>query len=165
MRKLFTTRSLALGAIIAALYAALTLLLPIISYGEWQCRLSEALTMLPVLFPEAVPGLTLGCLIANLMSPVGPLDIVFGTLATLIAAIGTRLLRKNLIAAAACPVLSNALIVGGMLAYVYHISFPLTALQVGLGELAAVLLGCLMLRFLWRNQELLKIAGVHPNEK
>ena len=83
MRK-FTTRDLSLAAIIAAVYAVLTLILPIPAFTGIQVRLSEALTVLPFLFPAAAPGLAIGCLIVNLASPVGPLDIVFGTLASVI---------------------------------------------------------------------------------
>ena len=80
-RKLLTTRSLCVSAIIAALYAAATLLLAPISYGAIQCRLSEALTLLPMLLPQAIPGLFVGCLVSNLLSPMGMnvLDIIFGS--------------------------------------------------------------------------------------
>ena len=75
MHNLFSrrnTKSLCLSALIAALYAALTLAFQPISYGAVQFRISEALTLLPVLFPQAVPGLTLGCLISNLFNPMAP---------------------------------------------------------------------------------------------
>ena len=140
-KQLFSTRSLCQAAIIAALYAALTLALPAISYGEWQCRISEALTLLPVLMPQAIPGLTVGCLLANLMSPVGAADIIFGTLATLIAALGTWKFRSNMVLAAACPVLSNGIIIGAMLSIFYGLPLWLTMIQVAVGELVAVLLG------------------------
>ncbi len=140
-KKLMNTRSLCLSAIIAALYAALTLLLPAISYGELQCRVSEALTVLPMLLPQAIPGLFVGCLIANLLSPVGIVDIIFGSLATLIAAIGTYHLRKHPVLAGACPVVANGLIIGWMLAQFYGLPLWLTMGQIAVGELAAVLIG------------------------
>ena len=76
----FTTRQIALAGIIAAIYAVMSLLSSVfgIAYGPIQCRFSEALTVLPFLFPEAVPGLFIGCVVTNLMSTVGPLDIIFG---------------------------------------------------------------------------------------
>ena len=78
-KKLLTTRSLCLSAIIAALYAALTLLLAPISYGNIQCRVSEAFTVLPMVLPQSIPGLFVGCLIANIFSPTPSIwDIVFG---------------------------------------------------------------------------------------
>ena len=147
-RRLLNTRSLCFSAMIAALYAVITLATPVLSYGAgsgWECRLSEALTMLAVLFPEAVPGLTVGCLVANLLSPVGPMDIIFGTLATLIAAIGTWHFRSHIWLAALCPVLSNAVIVGLILSVSYGLPLFFTMLQVGVGEAAAVLVGCLLL--------------------
>ena len=93
-KKLLTTRSLCLSAIIAALYAALTLLLAPISYGNIQCRVSEAFTVLPMVLPQSIPGLFVGCLIANIFSPTPSIwDIVFGSLTTLIAAL-TRCARS-----------------------------------------------------------------------
>ncbi|HPR77140.1 MAG TPA: QueT transporter family protein, partial [Candidatus Limiplasma sp.] len=74
-----SAKYITLSAIIAALYAAITLLFAPISYGPVQFRISEALTLLPVLFPQAIPGLTLGCLIANLLGSATPWDVIFGT--------------------------------------------------------------------------------------
>ena len=151
MKKLFTTRSICLSAVIAALYAALTLLLAPISYGDWQCRVSEALTMLPMLMPQAVPGLFVGCVLANLLGPsAGVTDIVFGSLATLIAAVGTWYFRRNKWLAAACPVISNGLIVGAVLSLAYNLPFFLTALQVAAGEALAVAVGLVLVRALRR---------------
>ena len=143
-KKLLTPRSLCMSAVIAALYAALTLLLAPISFGPLQLRLSEALTLLPILLPQAIPGLFVGCLIANLYTGMLT-DIVFGSLATLIAAIGTYSLRRKPLLAAACPVAANALIVGLVLALSFHLPIPLIMLEVGLGELGAVALGCVIL--------------------
>ena len=84
------TRALARGAIIAALYTALTVLLAPLSYGEVQIRFSEAFTLLPILMPEAVPALLVGCLLANILGGCTIFDIVFGSLATLLAALCTR---------------------------------------------------------------------------
>ena len=143
-KKLLTTRSLCVSAVIAALYAAMTLLLAPISYGPIQLRLSEAMTLLPILLPQAVPGLFVGCLIANLYTGMLT-DIIFGSLATLLAAIGTYLLRKKPLLAAACPVAANAVIVGLVLSLSFNLPVALTMLEVGIGELGAVLLGMLIL--------------------
>ena len=149
MKKLLTTLSICFSAAIAAIYAALTLLLAPISYGDWQCRVSEALTMLPLLFPQAIPGLFVGCVLANLLGPsAGVLDIVFGSLATLIAAVGTWYFRKNKWLAAACPVLANGIIVGLVLTLSYNLPFALTALQVAAGELLAVIMGLILVKAL-----------------
>lgn len=151
MKKLLTTRSICISAAIAGLYAALTLLLSPISYGDWQCRVSEALTMLPVLMPQAIPGLFVGCVLANLLGPsAGITDIVFGSLATLIAAVGTWYFRKNKWLAAACPVVANGIIVGLVLSVCYHLPFLLTALQVAAGEAVAVLIGMVLIKALER---------------
>ena len=143
-KKLLTTRSLCVSAVIAALYAAMTLLLAPNSYGPIQLRLSEAMTLLPILLPQAVPGLFVGCLIANLYTGMLT-DIIFGSLATLLAAIGTYLLRKKPVLAAACPVAANAVIVGLVLSLSFNLPVALTMLEVGIGELGAVLLGMLIL--------------------
>ena len=99
------TRALARGAIIAALYTALTVLLAPLSYGEVQIRFSEAFTLLPILMPEAVPALLVGCLLANILGGCTIFDIVFGSLATLLAALCTRRLREKFWLAALMPVL------------------------------------------------------------
>lgn len=140
-RRSVNTRFLCLSAIIAALYAGLTLCLPALSYGALQCRLSEALTLLPLVLPQAVPGLAVGCLVANLLSPVGLWDVLFGTLATLVAALCTRKLRQHPLLAAACPVICNGLIIGPMLSMVYQLPALLTIGQVAAGEAVAVFIG------------------------
>lgn len=106
------------AAVIAAVYATLCLVLQPISYGAVQLRVAEALTLLPVFCPEAVAGVTLGCLIANLLGGSVP-DMVFGTLATGLAALCTRALRgvrvkKLPLASAAPPVVFNAVVLGIM---------------------------------------------------
>ena len=100
---------IARAAVIAALYAALTLMLMPFGYGPIQLRLSEALTILPLFYLEAIPGLTIGCFLANLASPM-PWDMLLGTAATLIAAILTRQLKKIYFGVLP-PVLVNALVV------------------------------------------------------
>lgn len=146
MKKWLTTKNLCLCGVIAAVYAALTLALPVLSYGEYQCRIAEAMTLLPIVLPQSIPGLVVGCLVSNLLSPVGLPDIIFGTLATLVAACGTYLLRKRRWLAALCPVLANGVIVGAMLSIAYGLPLALTMLQVAVGEAVAVyVLGFAML--------------------
>lgn len=150
-RRMLTTRSLCVSAMIAALYAALTLLLAPISYGNLQCRVSEAMTLLPMVLPQAIPGLFVGCLIANLYTG-SVWDILFGSLATLIAAIGTYSLRKRPVLAAACPVVANGLIVGAVLSVTYALPMALTMLEVAVGEVGAVLIGVALLAALKRTK-------------
>jgi len=143
------TGALTRGAIIAALYAALTLLLAPISYGEVQIRFSETLTLLPMLMPEAVPALAIGCLLANILGGCTIFDIVFGTLATLLAAVCTRLLRRNQLAASLMPVLFNGMIVGAVVHYCYApvIALPLCMLFVAAGEaVTCMIVGPILLR-------------------
>ena len=140
------------GAIIAAFYAAATVLISPISYGAVQFRLSEVLTVLSVFTPAAVPGLTVGCIIANLPSPYGVWEILFGSAATLLAAITARKLRhitfKSLpLLSIIMPVIFNALIIGAEIAILTpsdstkFAMFVISALQVGAGELAVCILG------------------------
>lgn len=146
-------RALARGALIAALYATLTLLLAPISYGEIQIRLSEALTLLPMLLPEAVPALCVGCLLANILGGCTIVDIVFGTLATLLSALCTRRLRARFLPAAAMPVLLNGIIVGAVVHYAYApaVALPLCMLFVAGGEAVSCLaVGPLVLRLMER---------------
>lgn len=130
------------AAVVGALYAAITLLLAPISFGALQCRVSEALCILPVLFPETAWGLFFGCLSANLLGGSGPLDLIFGSLATLFAALCTARIPCRPLAALP-PVIFNAVMVGAALAYTaspagFWLAFPMIALQVGAGEAAAL---------------------------
>ena len=117
MRK-FTTRDLTFAALVAALYAVMGYFANIfgLAFGPVQCRFAEALTVLPCLFPAAAPGLAVGCLITNLLSPYGPLDPVFGTLATAIAAWLTIKMPRWYLAALP-PILVNAVILPPMWAW------------------------------------------------
>ena len=148
-KKLLTPRALCLSAIIAALYAALTLLLAPISFGPLQCRISEAMTLLPVLLPQAIPGLFVGCLLANLFTGLIT-DVIFGSLATLLAAIGTWLLRGKPLLAALCPVVCNGVIVGLVLSLTQSLPVVLVMITVAIGEGAAVALGFLLVTALRR---------------
>lgn len=110
------------AAVIAALYAVITVVpgINLLSYGVVQFRLSEALTVLALFTPWAIPGLTAGCFAANLLSQAGPLDMLFGTAATLLSAIAAWKLRKMPRLIAIIPtVLLNALSVGFMITYFY----------------------------------------------
>ncbi|MDR1262465.1 MAG: QueT transporter family protein, partial [Oscillospiraceae bacterium] len=133
-----TVRQLTTAGLVAAAYAAVTMVLAPISYGPIQLRISEAMTLLPVLFPESVPGLFIGCVIANLMSQYRLPDVVFGSLAILIAATLTYILRKNTWLAALLPALVNAAVVGWLIWWQAHEPFFMSALTVGGGEALSV---------------------------
>ena len=117
-KEMLTTRALARAGIIAALYAALTYAFAPIAYGPLQVRPAEALCILPIFFIEAIPGLFVGCALANLLSGYGLYDIGLGSLTTLVAAILTfiigLLLKRNLLSAilgGIPPVLFNAVVI------------------------------------------------------
>ncbi len=128
------------GAIIAALYVVLTLVFAPISFGAVQFRISEALCILPVFTFSAVPGIGIGCLIANFMAGAPMPDVIFGTLASLIGAFGTHALRNRRNLAWTAPVISNAVIIPFVLIYAYQLPDALwfLILTVGIGELFAV---------------------------
>lgn len=140
-------RSLTEGAVIAALYAAATLAFAPIAFGMLQLRVSEALTILPVMSAASIPGLTIGCAIANILgimmgaNEIGVLDVVLGSLATLLAAVCSRLLRKVTIKgipflSLLMPVLFNGVIIGLELALVVGLPLWSSMGWVALGELA-----------------------------
>ena len=155
--KKFDVKTLTIGGAIAALYVVLTLVANAfgLASGAIQVRLSEALTILPCFTPAAVPGLTVGCILANLVTGCAPWDVVFGSLATLIGAVGTYLLRKKPLLAWIPPVLSNAIIVPIVLQKVYGVpdSFWYLMLTVGAGEVIACgILGLLLYKALSKTK-------------
>lgn len=141
--KKITTRQIALNGIVAGLYAGLTILIAPLSYGNIQCRISEALCLLVCIEPSLTVGLTLGCLIANLFSTVSVLDIFIGTSATLIGCLLTIHIRKAWLAPLP-TILSNGILVGAMLAWVYGgeavfwKSFVIFGAEVAAGEAVAL---------------------------
>ena len=153
----FTTHQLATAGVIAALYAVLAYFASVfgIAYGPIQCRFSEALCVLPFLFPAATPGLFVGCLVANLLSPYGALDIIFGSLATLLAAVWTQHTHHKWLAPLP-PVLCNAVIVGAVISFqqtgftgAFAGAFVYNAVTVGVGEaIACYVLGGVLLTVL-----------------
>lgn len=151
-----TTRQLTFAALLAAVYALLTVSLPIPQFSGVQIRFAEALTVLPFLIPGATPGLAVGCFLANLFSPY-PLDVVFGTAATLLACLLTARMPSRWLAPLP-PVVCNALIVGFEVAWsetgftaALLPAYALNMFTVGLGELCACyLLGLPLLSALSR---------------
>ena len=145
------TLQLANAGMIAALYVALTWIANLLGLasGAIQVRLSEALTILPVFTVSAVPGLAVGCVLANLLTGCAAWDVVFGSLATLIGAVGTRLLKDRPILAWIPPVISNVAIVPIVLMKVYGLTdaWWYLALTVGAGEIISCgVLGLLLYR-------------------
>jgi uncharacterized membrane protein len=133
---LFNTRSLVKASLIGSLYCVIVLIFAPLSFGPVQIRIAESLTLLPYIWIEAVPGLFVGCVLANLIGGFGILDVVFGSIATLIAAILTRKM-PNVFLAAVPPVLVNMIIVGAYLAYLLDLPLLSTSLYIGLGQALA----------------------------
>ena len=131
------------GAAIAALYVTLTLVFAPISFGAMQVRIAEMLTILPLFTPAAIPGLFLGCLLANLIGGAIIWDVIFGSLATLIGAALGYLLRRNRWLVPIPAVVSNGIIVPLVLRYGYGVDMPLPllALYIVIGEI----IGCYLL--------------------
>ena len=114
--------------------------------------MSEALTLLPYYMPEAIPGLLAGCIVSNFFGGYGLTDIIFGSLATLIAAYLTHK-SKNIFIAAFWPVLSNALIIGTMLHVLIDVPLVATCIYVGLGEAGACyIIGVPLMKILERQK-------------
>ena len=156
------SKTVAMGGIIAALYVVLTLIANAFGLANYaiQVRFSEALTILPYFTPVAVPGLFVGCIISNILTGALPLDVVFGSLATLIGAALTRVLavkfpEKKWLAPIP-PIVSNMIIVPLVLAYVYQFegSIPYFMLTVGIGEIISCgILGMILLKTLEKYRD------------
>ncbi len=144
-KALFITQA----AVIAALYVVLVVIFNYISFGPIQFRVAEALTILPYFTPAAIPGLFIGCILANVIGGAVIWDIIFGSIATLIGAVFTYLLRnKSKFLAPLPPVLANTIIVPWVLKYAYGAEEMVwfMAVTVGIGEiLACYVLGMILL--------------------
>lgn len=153
------------GALIAALYVVLTFIANLlgIASGVIQIRFSEALTVLPFFTPAAIPGLGIGCLLANLLTGCAAWDVVFGTLATLIGAVFTYLLRRWKWAAPIPPIVANMAIVPFVLQLVYGAeeSWGFLVVTVGAGEIISCgILGMLLLFALMKHRNIFGATAI-----
>lgn len=146
------------AALIAAIYVVLTYFISAfhLASGAIQIRISEALTVLPMFTPAAIPGLAIGCFLSNLLTGGLPMDVIFGSLATLIGAVGSYLVRKHKWLVPLPPVLANVIIVPYVLAYVYGAegTIPFFMVTVGIGEvISCYVLGSILMNALlpYRN--------------
>lgn len=146
------------AALIAAIYVVLTYFISAfhMASGAIQIRISEALTVLPMFTPAAIPGLAIGCFLSNLLTGCLPMDVLCGSLATLIGAVGSYLVRKHKWLVPLPPVLANTIIVPYVLAYVYGAegTIPFFMVTVGVGEvLSCYVLGSILMNALlpYRN--------------
>lgn len=151
-KTLFMTQA----AMIAAVYVVLTVVFAPIAFGQVQIRIAEALTILPLFTPAAIPGLFIGCLIGNILGGAVLPDIIFGSLATLIGAVFTYMLRnQSKYFAPLPPILANTVIVPFVLRYAYGVALPIPfmMLTVGVGEvLSCGVLGIIVYTALQKYQ-------------
>ncbi|SFR76149.1 QueT transporter family protein [[Clostridium] aminophilum] len=144
------------AALIAALYVTLTYVFAAISFGEVQLRIAEALTILPMFTPAAIPGLFVGCILGNMLGGAVLPDIICGSLATLVGAYGTWMLRnRKPFLGCVPPIVANMLVVPFVLRYAYGVELPIPfmALTVGAGEvLGCGILGCILYYALVRHK-------------
>ena len=146
------------AAMIAAIYVVLTYVFAPFSFGEVQIRISEALTILPLFTPAAIPGLFVGCLVGNILGGAILPDIIFGSIATLIGAVGSYLLRKNRYLVSVPPILANMIIVPWVLRFAYGSEDMIwfSTITVGIGEILAIgILGQILLSVLIRYQHVI----------
>ena len=146
-----SAKNISKAGLIASLYIVLTFITNMfgLANGAIQIRISEALTVLPAIMPTAIPGVTIGCLISNIITGCTPVDIVFGTLATLIGAIGTYVLRNNKYLAVIPPIVANTIIVPVVLMYSTgtQFNFWFCAFTVCIGEIiSCAILGLFLLK-------------------
>jgi len=156
-----STKFISHSAVIAAIYVVLTYIANVLglSSNVIQVRFSEALTILPVFTPAAIPGLFVGCILANLLTGALIPDVIFGSLATLIGAYFTYTLSKKPILATLPPILSNTLIIPFVLRYVYAFdgSLPYFMLTVGIGEVISCgVLGTILAKYMKKYSNIFK---------
>ena len=139
------TRKVVVAGIIAAIYTVLTMVLAPISFGTVQFRISEIMVLLAFINPIYIVGLTLGCMLSNLLGGFGPIDVIFGSMATLIAGLATYMTKvaiKNpkiaLIIGSLWPTVFNGIIIGWVLKVTINVPFIASMVTVAIGEFVVV---------------------------
>lgn len=155
MNKGISVKLIAINAMIAGVYTALTLALSPIAYLEIQFRLSEVMVFLAFYNKKYIPGLVIGCLLSNIGSPLGMMDICFGTISTLLVCIAMDKLTNRYLAATAGAIITG-LIIGAELYYAFSIPFLLNAFYVGIGELGVLLIGAIVFKVFENNKQIAK---------
>ena len=146
------------AAMIAAIYVVLTYVFQPFGFMDVQVRIAEALTILPFFTPAAIPGLFVGCFLGNLLGGAVFLDVVFGSLTTLVAAIFSYMLRKNKYLVALCPIVANTIAVPWILRIAYSLPapIPLMMVTVGIGEVISCgILGLILLKELDKSKHII----------
>ena len=159
----FTLKRLAINALIAAIYVNLTLVTASFAYRDIQFRIAEILVLLAFFRKDYVLGVTIGCFIANLFGPLGLVDAVFGSLATLLSGLLIAY-SKRMFLATLYPVIINGIVVGAELHFLEGLPFWLTAASVAIGEFVVVsIIGYLVFRRLRHNDYFIKLMGANQN--
>ena len=159
MNKGISVKLVVINAMIAGVYAVLTLAISPIAYSEIQFRLSEIIVFLAFYNRRYIPGLTIGCIIANLFSPMGMLDIVFGTLSTIIVCIAMYFIKNRYLAAGAGAIITG-MIIGAELWYAFNIPYVINAIYVAVGELIVLIIGALVFKSLEKNDRLMNLLDL-----
>lgn len=164
---IFNVKNMTRLALVAAMYAVLTVVIAPLAFGEIQFRFSEVLVLLCFYRKDYAPALIVGCFIANLFSPMGLMDIIFGTLATA-AAVIPMYYMKNIYLAALLPIVSNGIIVGTELTIAFGTPIWLNMLSVAFGELVVVgIIGIIVFKMLFETNSALPrvIGSTRKNKK
>ncbi len=155
MKRKSLVYTIALNAIVAAVYAAFTVMIAPIAYSEVQLRLSEVIVLLAFYNKKLIPGLAIGCLIANIPSPLGVIDMVVGTCSTLVVCYFMNKV-SNIYVSALIGSIATGLIVGAELSIVYHIPYFINAFYVFIGEAIVLFLGTVIYKRLEKNPKFME---------
>lgn len=154
MNKVLDVKTIAMNAMIASVYAAMTIAIAPIAYGGIQMRLSEIMVFFAFYNKKYIPGLVIGCFVANMASPMGMWDMIFGTTATLLVCIAMYQFN-NLYLGAIMGGVINGLIVGAELYYALDLPFLINALYVFIGEVIVLGVGAILFKLLEKNETLM----------
>lgn len=154
MNKVFDVKTIAMNAMIACVYVVLTIAIAPIAYGGIQMRISEIMIFLAFYNKKYIPGLVIGCFIANMASPMGIWDMCFGTIATVLACIAMYQTKYLLIGALSGGMI-NGLIVGAELYFAMELPFIINAFYVFIGEFAVLIVGAVLFKLLEKNDSLM----------
>ncbi len=159
MNKGTSVKLIAINAMIAGVYAALTLVMSPIAYLDVQFRLSEVMVFLAFYNKKYIPGLVIGCLLANIPSPLGMTDICFGTLSTLIVCIAVYYIKNRYVAAIIGAIITG-IIIGFEIYYVFKTPYLINVLYVFIGELTVLVIGAIIFKSLEHNKQVIKFLEI-----
>lgn len=154
--KNISVKMIVINAMVAGIYAILTLAISPIAYSQIQFRLSEIIVFLALYNKNYIPGLTIGCVIANMFSPFGMLDIIFGTISTILVCLAMYKVNNKYLAAFIGAIITG-IIIGGELWYAYQIPYLINALYIATGELFVLIIGFLIFNILERNERFINL--------